>query len=467
MVTRRDFLMGTGVALLGNRIGLAKPIDIRAFGPASRYVASIRAAFVRRKGEYGMRWPGQIYDGVAAEKKYRRDFIQAAGSLGIKFDLRSRPIYSLEEAEDWVSSATQTNPDGLMIILLDRQEHSWPTAGLAVESGIPTVIYSPVGTSFTTNTTPIAGKNNVFISCTDQISEPIFGMKMVKASAKLRETRFVVLRGRERREALVPKFGTKLRFVPAETFLKEYRQTPLSDQLKQLAKRYRDGATRLEGASLEDVENGVKSLLVARTILEREEGDAITMDCLGALGKSSVSLPCIAWSAMLDRGVPAACEADIGACLTHALVQYLFDRPGFQQDPVPETARNCLIGAHCTCPTRLNGFQKEAEPYHISFHHGRRDAVPVPQWRIGQRMTSADIILREEERPQMIISTGTVVENVSVPPAGGCVVSVMVELDDVVDYLSYPGFHQIFFYGDYRKELQNYCKLFDIEPLVV
>ena len=95
------------------------------------------------------------------------------------------------------------------------------------------------------------------------------------------------------------------------------------------------------------------------------------------------------------------------------------------------------------------------------------DHVPVPRWRLGQRMTSADIILREGESPQMIISTGTVVENVRVPPAGGCVVSVMVELDGVDEYLSYPGFHQIFFYGDFRKELQKYCKLYDIEPVVV
>ena len=55
---------------------------------------------------------------------------------------------------------------------------------------------------------------------------------------------------------------------------------------------------------------------------EREEGDGITMDCLGALGRSKVSLPCIAWSRMLDDGIPAACEADMGAALTHAVVQF-------------------------------------------------------------------------------------------------------------------------------------------------
>jgi hypothetical protein len=200
----------------------------------------------------------------------------------------------------------------------------------------------------------------------------------------------------------------------------------------------------------------------------REEGDGITMDCLGVLGKTKISLPCISWSSMLDDGIPAACEADIGAAVTHALVQYLFDRPGFQQDPVPETAKNCLIGAHCTCPTRLRGWSQPPEPYFLSYHHGKRDAVPVPRWNIGERITVADVLLRDREnpKPQMAISAGKVVENVSVPPAGGCVVSVMVELDGSPELLDYPGFHQLFFYGDFKHELRQYCRLFGIQPIL-
>jgi hypothetical protein len=219
--------------------------------------------------------------------------------------------------------------------------------------------------------------------------------------------------------------------------------------------------------------NGIKSYVVARNILEREEADGITMDCLGALGKTDVSLPCIAWSKMLDHGIPAACEADIGAALTHALVQFLFDRPGFQQDPVAETDRDALIGAHCTCPTMLNGFNHPAEPFDLSHHHGNRDAVPRPKWRIGQRVTVADIIMPGQQEispiqkgPQMVVATGTVMENISVPPAGGCVVSVMLKMDGTPDLLTFPGFHQLFFYGDFKKELLAYCQLTGIQPLV-
>ena len=478
--SRRTFVLGTGTAVLGSAAwrgaggvsaasASAAEKPVAPMGPASRYTPRVKVAFVRRKGEYGMRWPGAIYDGEAALKMYHERILAAAKDLGIEVDVRPAPIHSLEEGRQWIAEAEAQKHDGLFVVLLDRQEHSWPTAGLAVDSAIPAVIFAPVGAAFTTNTAPLAAKPGAFISSTDDFDQALFGLKMIKAGAKLRETRFIVLKGAERREAEMVHFGTKLRYVPAATFLDLYNQTPTTDEIKAIASAYLENARRIAGPSEQDVINGVKSYAVARAILEQEEGDGITMDCLGALGKSDISLPCIAWSRMLDHGVPAACEADLGACLTHALVLYLFDRPGFQQDPVPDTANDCLIGAHCTCAIRLNGLTKPPEPFYLSYHHGNRDAVPVPLWRPGQRVTVADILPSKEADtpPKMLISTGEVVGNVSVPPSGGCVVSVSLKLDGVSDLLAYPGFHQIFFYGDFKKELTGYCKLYGIKAQVV
>jgi hypothetical protein len=227
-------------------------------------------------------------------------------------------------------------------------------------------------------------------------------------------------------------------------------------------------AQKQEGPTETDVLNGIKSYLVAARLMEREECDAITMDCLGALGKTKVSLPCIAWSKMNDDAIPAACEADLGAVATHITVQYLLDRPGFQQDPVAETMQEAIIGAHCSCPTRLNGFGTDPEPYDIVHHHGVRDATMRPVWRVDQPVTCVDVLPGSEEGPtQMLISTGKVVENVSVPPAGGCVVSVMVKFDSAQDVLSFPGFHQLFLYGNFRRELKRFCQLQGIVPVVV
>ncbi len=441
---------------------------IKPNGPGSAYAPSVWAAFVRRREDYGLLWPGQIYDGQAALAMYRAQTQKAARGIGLRLELRPEPIYSREEAAEWVGQAKAAQADGLFLVLLDRQRHAWPTAALAAESSIPSVVYAPIGTAFTTNTAPLAKRDGVVIISTDDFDQAAFGLKMLSTGAKLREMRLLVIQGNERREAHLPFFGTKLRYVPAVSFLEEYERTPPGDEVRRIAADYRRQATRMAGATLEDVQNGVRSYLAACHMLEREQADAVTIDCLGALGGTKVSLPCIGWSAMLDDGVPAGCEADLNAAITHALVQYLFDRPGFQQDPVPDTASECLIGAHCTSPTRLQGFDGPREPFHLSHHHGKRDAVPVPVWRVGQRITVAQVVLPGPKQPrtQLIISTGQVVRNVAVPPAGGCVVSVMVKLDGSPSLLDYPGFHQLFFYGDYGRHLKQYCRLFGIEPLV-
>ena len=74
------------------------------------------------------------------------------------------------------------------------------------------------------------------------------------------------------------------------------------------------------------------------------------------------------------------------------MVQYLFGRPGFQQDPVADTSDDAIIGAHCSCPTRLNGFDNSPEPFDLVHHHGNRDAVPQTLWQKGMRVTSVDVL---------------------------------------------------------------------------
>jgi hypothetical protein len=475
-ISRRSFIINTSNfaigALLFPHLTWSKEFSredfIKPYGPASKYTPNLKVAFVRRKGEYGMWWPGQIYDGDAAFKKYKQQILEIEKKLNMEIDIRPTPIYTLEEADAWVAEVKDKKPDGLMVVTLDRQQHAWPTVDKAIESNIPAIVFSPLGTSFTTNTSNPSNKEGVFICSTDDFSQVAFGIKMIKAGAKLRETKYLVIKGNERKDSEIKQIGTKLHFIPAQDFINEYNSIKSNKLLNQLAEELIKYATDMHGSSEQDVVNGIKSYLVANNLLERENCDAITMDCLGTLANEKISLPCIAWSKMNDHGIPAACEADIGACATHALVQYLFDRPGFQQDPVAETSKDCLIGSHCSCPTKLNGFSISAEPYEIVPHHGNRDATAKPVWKIGQRVSVADILIyNEKDIIEMIISTGKVVENKSIPPSGGCVVAPMVNLDNVSNLLDYPGFHQIFFYGDYKKELKSYCQLFGIKPIVI
>ena len=477
-LSRRDFLAGVSAvagaiaAGCGEQVAmdLSAPRPVPA-GPASKCRPALRACFVRRKGEYGMRWPGAVYDGKAAHKMYAGKIVAAAERLGMTLDLRPEPIYSHAEADAWVAESLAAKPDGLLVVVLDRQEHAWPTVNKAVGTKIPTVVFSPLGTSFTTNTTSPSRKPGCFICSTNDFSQAEYGMKMLQVGAKVRATRYLVIRGDKRVDTELPHLGMGLRYIPAGDFLEEYKRTPDSDEILAMADQYMRRAREIRSATRRDVINGIKSYVVAQTLLKREKADGITMDCLGALGRSKVSLPCIAWSRLNDDGIPATCEADLGAAATQTLVHYLFDRPGFQQDPVAETAREAIIGAHCSCPTRLKGFDKPSEPFDIVHHHGNRDAVPRTLWKPGRRITCVDVLpgrTGQSARPtRMLISAGEVLENLSVPPSGGCVVSVMAKFDNVTDVLAFPGFHHLFVYGDYKRQLAQYCHLFGLEAVIV
>ena len=479
-LSRRQFIRSSASAVAGSVLlqgcntltngPMVTQNPIRACGPASKYVPTINAAFVRREGEYGMRWPGAVYDGEAARKMYTDRMTDTARKLRAKLDLRSEPIYSLAEAEGWISQAQTANADGLVLVMLDRQEHSWPSATKVAQSEIPSIIYSPLGSSFTTNTIKLAETGGCVIYSTDEFSQAAYGMRMLCAAAKMRRTRCVVIRGRRRSQSPLADTGITMQVVPARTFIEYYNETPDGEDILAMADDYMRRARRRAGATRQDVINGVKSYYVAGKILEAEQADAITMDCLGALGKIKVSLPCIAWSRMNDDGIPAACEADYGAVASHIMTQYLFDKPGFQQDPVADTADDSIIGAHCSCPTKLKGFGHGPEPFDLLHHHGNRDAVPRTLWRKGQRVTSIDLLPGKADGTtpsNLLISAGTVLENLDVPPSGGCVVSVKVKFDGKQEVLSFPGFHQIFFYGDYKHQLKDFCQLCKFDAQIV
>jgi len=469
-MSRRSFLgaVTTSSVLLAGTTGAKEAGEtrfIKPCGPASRYKPKVAACFVRRKEPYGMWWPGQIFDGEAVRKKCIEQTRAAAGRLGLDLQLRETPLHSAAEFDAWFAETTAAKPDGLFVVLLDRQRHAWPSAAKAVASGVPTVIFTPVGTCFTTNTARLAEKPGCMICATDDFRQAEFGLKALAAAAKLRQTRCLVIRGRRRFDTEMADLGVKLRYVPARTFIDAYKATPVDERVRAMAAELVRGARRRWKVSDQDVINGIKSYMVAAKLLEQEECDAITMDCLGALGSTQISLPCIAWSKMNDEGVPAACEADLGAVASHIIVQYLFDRPGFQQDPVPETVENGIIGAHCTCATRLAGFHTPPEPYNLTPHHGMRDATRRVLWREGQRVTAIDVLPGKKGAvpTKILLATGEVVRNIAVPPAGGCVVSVLYRIDGLREPLTWPGFHQVFFYGDFRREMKQFCRLAKVE----
>ena len=43
----------------------------------------------------------------------------------------------------------------------------------------------------------------------------------------------------------------------------------------------------------------------------------------------------------------------------------------------------------------------------------------------------------------------------------------MVDVDGVPDKIYFPGFYQLFFYGEFKKELTAYCDLFEMQSRII
>ncbi|HSV98867.1 MAG TPA: hypothetical protein VLI39_01750, partial [Sedimentisphaerales bacterium] len=78
-VSRREFLVGSAMFLAGCtslRNERAAVTPIRPCGPAAKYRPTLWAAFVRREGDYGMLWPGAVYDGEKARGMYADKMVE-------------------------------------------------------------------------------------------------------------------------------------------------------------------------------------------------------------------------------------------------------------------------------------------------------------------------------------------------------------------------------------------------------
>lgn len=144
------------------------------------------------------------------------------------------------------------------------------------------------------------------------------------------------------------------------------------------------------------------------------------------------------------------------------LSDYLLGRTGFINDPVPETAKNLLIAAHCTSGTRLAGFDRPPAPFILRNHSESALGVSVQVlWPVGEPVT----LVRFTGPGELILDTGKVVSNVNTPPAGGCRTSVEIAMDDVEDCRDVLGFHQVVVLGNHRRTVESFCQLHGIRTI--
>jgi len=425
---------------------------------------TVRAVFIRPKADkFWMGWPGASYDIAGHQNLYIDTLQKAADDTGV--DLKfSEPLYDAAGVTAFLEKLKSSPPQGVILVLMDI--HRWPDVNrICDERGtIPTVVFAPMGTTFTGQLQKASHAPGVFVGSTQDVDWLSAGLRMHRTIWDMKQSRIVIAAGAKAEDKVMQPTGTTLHYVPRERFVEELAKVQECDEAKAIAAYYTQEAKKIVEPSGADILNAAENYLACKNLMEAEKCQGISMDCLGLVSSRKIPCPpCIGFSRLLDEGFPGVCEADVNAAISHLLVLRLCRRPGFQQDPVPNTVNNTFMGAHCTCPTRLDGFDKPHEPLILRSHSESAIGVsPQVLWRIGQKVT---VMKFEGGGKSMLVGTGKVVSNIDTPPSGGCRTSVELAMDDIPDCRDVKGFHQLFLYGDHSVILKGYCQLAGIEAV--
>jgi hypothetical protein len=225
------------------------------------------------------------------------------------------------------------------------------------------------------------------------------------------------------------------------------------------------GAKEILEPTKEDIEKAARVSVVLDRLVQQEQADGLAVGtCMGWLSRG---FPCLGFTRLRDRGVPAACEGDMDSLLTMLLFQYAVDRPGFQGNATFDTARNALWTAHCTAPLKMEGPNGKEAPYLLRGHSevGGSGCVPEVQYRIGQVVTRTKLVNLDT----ILASTGEIID-VPEKAVHGCRTQIVTKVRDAAkmaaDWSSslqtedaMTLLHRVVFYGDHIQSARHLANL--------
>lgn len=299
--------------------------------------------------------------------------------------------------------------------------------------------------------------------------------KLLRVVPLMRQSRILVfppLRGTTPAcspEEIKKRFGAEVVLVPQERFnelLGRVDETRARNQAEQWTRQ----AKSIHEPTPDDVLKAARVSLALDRLMEEEKAHALAVGtCMGWLQRG---FPCLGFTRLRDRGIPASCEGDMDSLLTMMLFHYAFELPGFQGNSTFDTAKNLVWTAHCVGPLRMDGYQAEPAPYLLRSHSEiGGGAVPEIQYRIGQKITRAKLVNLDT----LLISTGTIRE-VPEKSTRACRTQIVTEVNDAAKLVRNWGggvlqgdmmtlLHRVVYYGDRSADARHLADLFAVKVI--
>jgi len=429
--TRRQFMIAGGAsALAAGTLGLVRPAWSEEpkplLTPISQPVKKclLRAVLVGKE---------------AAE-------VEAASLAGALADTAKKLGVDLDTGTPAPDAAGA--PDGLLVVALSgKKDEAMAEAAKGGET--PAVVLCPGGQGSASGAVWQLGesKTGLLLGTSKQQKDVTYGLRMLHAAWKMRgnaRTFRLLFGSPEYQEAQKEVRADKAAMEEAEAF----------------ADYYMKEAREIRRAKWQDLIYAGLIYVCMRRIMVANKFDGIGLgDCLKSYRVMGTN-PCVPAMRLLDEGMPAACEGDMSGLQVQLLTHWLFGRPSFIGEGQP-TLRNTRIGAHCTAPSKLNGYDQPHEPF-VLFPHSEtgRGIAPQVKWKVGQPVT----VFRGVQK----LGTGHIVSNSLQPPNGGCRTSIEYTIDGMADVglprtgLGSP--HSEVVYGNVEKELDAFWTLVQGKP---
>jgi hypothetical protein len=241
------------------------------------------------------------------------------------------------------------------------------------------------------------------------------------------------------------------------------------------AKQWLDEAEGIVEPNQEDVLKAARASLTLDQMIAENRVDGLCVGtCMSWLPRG---FPCLGFSRLNDRGIPAACDGDMDCLLTMLIFQHALGRAGFLGNAGGvDTAKSAFHLSHCSAPLRMEGPTGPKAPYLLRRHaEVRGGAVTEVHYRIGQEITFTKLVHLDT----LLVFTGKIIEVPKVPKGEerGCRTELVAQVDDADKLLAnwgggvlgtsakdyYASLHRVAYYGNHTQNIRHLAHLMGLK----
>ena len=461
-MNRRAFLAGlAGSAAAARLIAFAEDPAAATTTPKAGDKTRIRLVFSHhredaqgKQSEAG--WPYLGYD-CAGKRKELLTKLQRS-CPGIEF--LPAVAYSPDDAKKILEADKEV--DGYLAYMIG----GWADAGPTIAAAGRPVIYAGdlYGASGEYLVAVAAARRQnlraVGVS-SSRFEDVVDALRCFETMKRLRTARILMVGARagDVAKAIEEVFGTKVIPIDFPEINAAYKEADRA-KAREIAQKWIGEARKVVEPAPGEIEKSAAMYLGMRSLLEKHQAQAITVNCLGGFyGGSMEAYPCLGFFQINSDGGVGACEADLQSTVSMLLMSHLVRRPGYISDPVIDTATNQIIYVHCVAPNKVLGPAGPANPYLIRTHaEDQKGAAIQSLMPLGEVVTT---IQTAPTRREIVIHQGKTVANVDDPRScrSKLAAEVMGDVQKLLGEWDRWGWHRVTFYGDHKLAVSQFSTL--------